>query len=101
MVAGRLHPHLDECGEEAGEIRDGRILDRASYSLLTSGFPGETKPTRCSLAVRRSLSFDAEAAARRLRSFVIFSARVRRRRISGRRLGADITFSLVFSEVMV
>src|ERR1700675_3531430 len=63
------------------------------YALLTSGFPGETKPTRCSLAVRRSLSLEAEAAARRLRSFAIFSARVRRRRISGRRLGADMEFS--------
>src|SRR5713226_5443341 len=68
------------------------------YALLTNGLPGETKPTRCSLAVRRSLSVEAEAAARRLRSFAIFSARVRRRRISGRRLGADIKFSLVFSD---
>ena len=41
---------------------------------------------------------EAEAAARRLRSLAIFSARVRRRRISGRRLGADIKFSLVFSD---
>ena len=70
------------------------------YALLTNGFPGETKPTRCSLAVSRSLSLEAEAAARRLRSFAIFSARVRRRRISGRRLGADIKFSLVFSEAI-
>src|SRR6266404_7942101 len=88
MAAGRLHPHGDECGKEPSEICNGRILE--CYALLTSGFPGETKPTRCSLAVRRSLSFEAEAAARRLRSFAIFSARVRRRRISGRRLGADI-----------
>src|SRR6202011_5722388 len=70
------------------------------YALLTNGFPGETKPTRCSLAVMRSLSVEAEAAARRLRSFAIFSARVRRRRISGRRLGADMKVSLVFSEAI-
>ncbi len=75
-----------------------RFVTVEFYALLTNGLPGETKPTRCSLAVRRSLSFEAEAAARRLRSFAIFSARVRRRRISGRRLGADIKFSLVFSD---
>src|SRR6202158_695856 len=63
------------------------------YALLINGFPGETKATRCSLAVRRSLSVEADAAARRLRSFAIFSARVRRRRIFGRRLGADMEFS--------
>src|SRR5450631_2556572 len=28
MAAGRLHPHIDECGEEPGEIRDGGILGR-------------------------------------------------------------------------
>src|SRR5258708_28224693 len=113
MAAGKLHAHADECGEENGEIRDGGILGRDGraaspvralataeplYALLTNGLPGETKPTRCSLAVRRSLSLEAEAAARRLRNFAIFSARVRRRRISGRRLGADIKFSLVFSD---
>ena len=27
MVARRLHPHFDECGEEPGEIRDGGILE--------------------------------------------------------------------------
>src|ERR1700686_571924 len=64
------------------------------YALLTSGLPGETHPIRLSFAVRRSLSLEAEAAARRLRSLATFSARVRRRRISGRRLGADINFSL-------
>src|SRR5271157_5442330 len=98
MVAGKLHSHLDECGDEAGEIRDGGILDRVCYSFLTRGLPGETRPTRCSLAVSRSLSLEAEAAARRLRSLATFSARVRRRRISGRRLGADIRFSLVFGD---
>jgi hypothetical protein len=70
---------------------------RFRYALLINGFPGETKPTRCSLAVRRSLSMEADAAARRLRSFATFSARVRRRRISGRRLGADISSPLVFN----
>src|SRR5271155_3346057 len=68
---------------------------KARYALLINGLPGETNSTRCSLAVRRSLSAETEAAARRLRSLAIFSARVRRRRISGRRLGADIKFSLV------
>jgi hypothetical protein len=70
-------------------------LRAVPYALLISGMPGEVKPTRCSFAVRRSLSAETEAAARRLRSFKIFSARVRRRRISGRRLGADIKVSLV------
>ncbi len=73
---------------------------RFFYALLINGFPGETNSTRCSLAVRRSLSVVAEAAARRLRSLATFSARVRRRRISGRRLGADIEFSLACSGVV-
>jgi hypothetical protein len=34
-----------------------------------------------------------------LRSLVIFSARVRRRRISGRRLGADMTVAPLDSEI--
>jgi hypothetical protein len=114
LPGGYTHT-IDECRAETGEICDGGILERRGlprlplcrarpsrvkpivYSLLTSGFPGETRPTRCSLAVRRSLSVEAEAAARRLRNFATFSARVRRRRISGRRLGADITFSLWYS----
>ena len=46
------------------------------------------------------MSEAVEAAARRLRSFAIFSARVRRRRISGRRLGADIKFSLALRTML-
>src|SRR5215469_228399 len=43
----------------------------------------------------RERSDSDPAAARRLRSFRIFSLRVRRRRISGRRLGADMFDSFV------
>src|SRR5882757_4588967 len=110
MAPGRLHPHSDECRQRFRKIYNLGILrreatcrvwsplKRLAYAVLTNGLPGETKPTRCSLAIRRSLSFEVEAAARRLRSFATFSARVRRRRISGRRLGADIEFSLSFQD---
>ena len=49
---------------------------------------------RSSLPERRERSDSEPAAARRLRSFRIFSLRVRRRRISGRRLGADMNVLL-------
>jgi hypothetical protein len=45
---------------------------------------------RASFAETRGLSVSVPPVARRFRNFAIFSARVRRRRISGRRLGADI-----------
>ena len=94
----RLRQTPSHWPEENGEkTSPGPQQRRFRYALLINGFPGETKPTRCSLAVRRSLSMEADAAARRLRSFATFSARVRRRRISGRRLGADIRSPLVFN----
>jgi len=78
---------------------DLRRLDAENcYAVLIRGMPGETNPTRCNLAVRRSLSAEVDAAARRLRNLATFSARVRRRRISGRRLGADIEFSFVLGD---
>jgi hypothetical protein len=57
---------------------------------LTNGCPGDPTESLCSLAVIRDLSASVLARARRLRRCEIFSLRVRRRRISGRRLGADI-----------
>ena len=60
---------------------------------FNSGSPGDPIDIRWSFAVMRVLSASDCAADRRLRSFAIFSLRVRRRRISGRRLGADINLS--------
>src|SRR5512132_1436943 len=60
------------------------------FYAFTSGLPGELNSRRCSLAVRRARSASAVAFSRRLRSCTTLSLRVRRRRISGRRLGADM-----------
>src|SRR6267378_7052292 len=45
MVAGRLHPHVDECGEESGEIRNSGILE----CLCGDGCPARPG---CASAVR-------------------------------------------------
>src|SRR5277367_5017202 len=63
------------------------------YSAFNKGVPGETSPWRSSFARKRVRSVSEEAAARLLRSLRIFSLRVRRRRISGRRLGADMNYA--------
>lgn len=62
-------------------------------SCFNSGVPGELKPRRLILPVMRFRSVSEEAAAKRFRNFRIFSLRARRRRISGRRLGADISMT--------
>jgi hypothetical protein len=62
---------------------------------FSSGVPGEFKPSRLILVVIRFRSVSDEAAVNRFRSFTIFSLRVRRRRISGRRLGADMRARLL------
>lgn len=62
--------------------------NKASFHLI--GLPGETSDKRCSLSLSRFFSLSLDAAAMRLRSFVTFSLRARRRRISGVRLCADI-----------
>jgi len=66
-----------------------RNRGRSGRAYFTRAMPGETRPRRCSLAVMRVRSASVEAAASRLRNWLTFSLRVRRRRISGRRLGAD------------
>jgi len=63
-------------------------------AFFSRGFPGETKPKRRNFSSIRLRSFSADTAAWRLRSLRAFSLRVRRRRISGRRLGADMNFLL-------
>lgn len=57
-----------------------------------SDWPGDPILRRCNFSVMRFLSASEVDMASFLRSFVIFSLRVRRRRISGRRDGADIRF---------
>src|SRR5579864_6899387 len=57
---------------------------------FTNGCPGDSIASLCNLAMMRARSTSVLAAARRLRNWTIFSLRVRRRRISGRRLGADM-----------
>ena len=59
-------------------------------TYFSNGLPGETNPRRWIFAVSRLRSASEVAAARRFRKFLTFSLRVRRRRISGRRLGADM-----------
>jgi hypothetical protein len=62
-------------------------------NYFTKGWPGDPTASLWSLSVMRVRSASVFAAAKRLRSWTIFSLRVRRRRISGRRLGADIRCS--------
>src|SRR5580658_1939253 len=69
---------------------DNRRRGALRLGYLISGWPGDRMASLCSLAVMRVLSASVFAAARRLRNWTIFSLRVRRRRISGRRLGADM-----------
>src|SRR5947209_12519216 len=64
-----------------------------AQSYFTSGCPGDRIANLCSFAVMRVRSASVLAADRRFRSCTIFSFRVRRRRISGRRLGADMSDS--------
>jgi hypothetical protein len=59
---------------------------------LTRGCPGDVNARRCNFPVTRVFSASLVAWAKRLRNLRIFSLRVRRRRISGRRLGADICY---------
>lgn len=61
-----------------------------AQAFFSSGCPGEFNPKRCSLPAILVRSASVEAAAWRFFSLAIFSVRVRRRRISGLRLGADI-----------
>jgi hypothetical protein len=61
-----------------------------SAFYFTKGWPGDKMASLCSLAVMRARSASVLAEAKRLRNWTIFSFRVRRRRISGRRLGADM-----------
>ena len=79
------------------ESRTVALTDEQASRLLarcqTRGFPGETRDSRCNLSVIRFLSASAVAAARRLRSLLIFSLRARRRRISGERLCPDMNKS--------
>jgi hypothetical protein len=63
---------------------------RRPQAGCNSGSPGEVMASRCSLAVTWFRSLSVLAAARRLRRLAILCLRVRRRRISGRRLGADM-----------
>src|ERR1700727_1763569 len=72
-----------------------RILRRLLIPYFTRGWPGEPMASLCSLAVTRVRSASVLAADSRLRSCTILSFLVRRRRISGRRLGADMVFLLI------
>ncbi|HMC73479.1 MAG TPA: hypothetical protein VKG87_04190, partial [Terriglobales bacterium] len=62
----------------------------AGSAYFTNGCPGELRPRRCSFFVTACLSLSDVLIAIRLRRREIFSLRVRRRRISGRREGPDI-----------
>jgi hypothetical protein len=68
---------------------EGEKWSSRDYAL-TKGLPGELNSSRCNFAVSFVRSASAVAFSRRFLSCTIFSLRVRRRRISGRRLGADI-----------
>ena len=80
----------------AGRTRQpspGRRTPSRTQAFLSNGCPGELNSRRCSLAAMRARSASVEAALWRFLSLAIFSLRVRRRRISGRRLGADMKVS--------
>jgi len=68
---------------------------------FTIASPGDFRPSRWSLPEIRERSESDPAAASFLRSFSIFSFLVLRRRISGRRLGADMddSFEKVWDEL--
>ena len=86
---------FSQCGPLGRFHRAGAQTPQAAPPYdFTSGFPGDACSSLWILAANLSLSVP-DAAARRFRSFTTFSLRVRRRRISGRRLGADIQTSLV------
>src|SRR6185295_10572998 len=74
-----------------GKPSPARPTPRRTQAFLSKGCPGELNSRRCSLAAMRVRSASEEAAACRFLSLATFSLRVRRRRISGRRLGADIS----------
>jgi len=81
-------------------VDDARGFGERQWSsrdyALTKGLPGELNSSRCNFAVSFVRSVSAVAFSRRFLSCTIFSLRVRRRRISGRRLGADIIVLLNF-----
>ena len=68
----------------SGQANDG-------HHAFVSGWPGDLRPSKLNFVFSFERSDSDEAEAIRLRSFKIFSLRARRRRISGRRLGADIS----------
>jgi len=77
--------------DRAGPRRPGSgRLPALRPGYFSRGWPGEAIESLCSFAVRRLRSASLLTADKRLRNWTIFSLRERRRRISGRRLGADM-----------